>query len=137
MVSNVPRYTPRFVLVRNRVYGSVQNPVGAQVKGGFRWLNDHGHKRPLVRRDGQAGYVARRGFTIPPIDQLAIVSGANTAVGETDSRGNKRRSHQQTGIISLVTVRVDPSSHRHGVRIEVQGRDRNPRGSGVISEAGG
>ena len=89
----------------------------------------------MVRRDYQAR-LERVCSTTPPVDQLASVTAEIAAVGEPSVAA---ADYEQTAVTIrvLIAVRVDPSAHRHSVRIEVQARDRHPGGSGGITKAGG
>src|SRR6185503_18928739 len=111
----------------SRIYCCVQGTVGAEIQSCFRRLDYHRHKRPLVRRDHQAG-LERVCATSPPVNQLASVKTEIAAVGETSVAA---ADYEQTAVTAwvLVAARVDPSGHRHSVGIKVQGRYSHPCGS--------
>ena len=86
----------------------------------------------MVRWDHQAGHEGV-GRGTPPVDQLTGVAAETTAVTETSSRSAVL---EQTAVVSLVTVRVNPTGHGHSVGVEEQGRQSDPGICGEITKTG-
>src|SRR5882724_2834743 len=120
--------------MRRKIHRCFQGTVSAEVQSGSGWLNDHGHKRPLVRWNHQAGDECI-GRATPPVNQLAGVAAEIATISETSVAAT---ALEQTAVVGLVAVRVDPTGHRHSVGVEVQWRQSYPRRcGGDITKAGG